>query len=262
MVEDSRTVAYDKISRVYDVSRSANSETIEKLIRLLDVARSSFLLDMGCGTGNYAVALQQVAENVIAIDVSMSMIQQAQAKFPSLWLVCGDATYLPFDSETFDGAFAIQVLHHVRDKVAFLREANRVLRKQACIAIHSCSHRQMQAFWFYHYFPKGLELDLRRIPDAKEIASLLKKAGFSNVGTEICYNDVVVADETPESYLDNNYRNGISTFALLTKEDIESGCKKLQADIASGAIESVVRRSEARVAGDVGGSCIIYGRKR
>ena len=105
----------------------------------------------------------------------------------------------------------------------------------------------MQAFWFYHYFPKGLELDLRRIPDAKEIASLLKKAGFSNIGTEICYNDVIVADETPGSYLDKNYRNGISTFALQTEEDIELGCKKLQADIASGAIKRVVRRSEARV---------------
>lgn len=261
MVEDSRTVAYDKISRVYDISRSANSETIERLIRLLNATRNSFLLDMGCGTGNYAAALQQVAGNVTGIDISMSMIQQAQAKFPSLWLVCGDATHLPFDSETFDGAFAVQVLHHVRDKEAFLREANRVIKKQACIAIHSCSHKQMQTFWFYHYFPKGLELDLRRIPDAKEIASLLEKAGFSNIGIDICYNDVVVADETPESYLNRNYRNGISTFALLTEEDIESGCKKLQADIASGAIESVVRRSEARVAGDVGGSCIIYGRK-
>ena len=261
MVEDSRAVAYDKISRVYDVSRSANSETIEKLIRLLNAERNSFLLDMGCGTGNYAAALQPVAGNVVGIDTSMSMIQQAQAKFPSLWLVCGDVTYLPFDSETFDGAFAVQVLHHVRDKEVFLREANRVLRKGACIAIHSCSHRQMQTFWFYHYFPKGLELDLRRIPDAKEIASLLKKAGFSNIGTEICYNDVIVADETPESYLDKNYRNGISTFALLTEEDIESGCKKLQADIASGAIKRVVRQSEARVASEVGGSCIIYGRK-
>ena len=136
MVEDSRAVAYDKISRVYDVSRSANSETIEKLIRLLNAARSSFLLDMGCGTGNYAAALQPVAGNVVGIDTSMSMIQQAQAKFHSLWLVCGDVTYLPFDSETFDGALAVQVIHHVRDKEVFLREANRVLRKGACIAIH------------------------------------------------------------------------------------------------------------------------------
>ena len=135
-----------------------------------------------------------------------------------------------------------------------------MLHREAQIAIHSCSHRQMRAFWFYHYFPKGFEVDLRQIPDSVEISSLLERMGFSNVGIEICYLDVGVAHETPERYLDKNYRDGISTFTLLTKDDIELGCEKLQEDIASGAIESIVRQYEAKVA-TVGGSSIIYGGK-
>lgn len=256
-----RSIGYDDISRIYDVSRAANIETTEKLVGLLHVDCDSVLLDMGCGTGNYTAALQQVAKSVIGIDVSMGMIEQARAKFPALRFICGDVTKLPFDSETFDGAFAIQVLHHVKKKGIFLREAHRVLRKGAYVAIHSCSHRQMRVFWFYHYFPKGLEVDLARIPDSKEIVSLLERAGFSDVGIEICYHDVVVAHETPEQYLNRDYRDSISTFAQLTEEDIESGCEKLEEDIASGAVESVVGQSEAKVANEVGGSCIIYGRK-
>jgi hypothetical protein len=104
-------------------------------------------------------------------------------------------------------------------------------------------------------------VDLVRIPDSGEIVSLLEKAGFSNVGIEICYHDIVVAREAPEDYLDKDYRGSISTFALLTEEDIQVGCEKLQEDISSGAIESLVRQSEVRVAKDTGGSSIIYGRK-
>lgn len=261
MMKDNGSIGYDNISRIYDVSRAANAETIEKLIRLLHVDCNSMLLDMGCGTGNYTAALQQVAKSVMGIDVSISMIEQARAKFPLLPFICSDVTSLPFDSETFDGAFGIQILHHIKKKEIFLREAHRVLQKGAYMAIHSCSHRQMRVFWFYHYFPKGLEVDLARIPDSGQITSLLEKAEFSDVGIEICYHDVVVADEAPECYLNKDYRDGVSTFALLTEEDIKLGCEKIQEDIASGAVESVVRQSEAKVASDVGGSSIIYGRK-
>jgi ubiquinone/menaquinone biosynthesis C-methylase UbiE len=262
MVKDKKPIAYDNISRIYDTSRVANTETTEKLLRLLHIGGNSVVLDMGCGTGNYTAALQQVAESVIGIDVSIGMLEQARAKFTDLPLIRGDVTGLPFASGTFDGAFAIQVLHHLKKKELFLREAYRVLRKGACIAIHACSHRQMRAFWFYHYFPKGLEVDLARMPDSGEIALLLHRAGFSDIGIEICYQDVVVAGETPERYLDKNYRDSISTFAFLTEEDIELGCEKIRKDIASGAVESIVRESEAKVANDVGGSCIIYGQKK
>jgi len=245
---------------MYDVSRAANIETIEKLVTLLHVDCNSVLLDMGCGTGNYTASLQQAANSVIGTDSSIGMIRQARAKFPGLRFICGDVTSLPFNSETFDGAFAIQVLHHVKKKDMFLREAYRVLRNDAYIAIHSCSHTQMRAFWFYHYFPKGIEKDIKRTPDVGSIASLLERTGFSNIGIEMCYRDTVVAHETPERYLDKSYRDGISTFALLTQEDIELGCDKLREDIASGAVESVVQESEAKVA-TVGGSSIVHGQK-
>jgi len=261
MVKNTVSIDYSKISKIYDIGRATNAETVEKLVRLLRVSTDSILLDMGCGTGNYTAALQKVGKSVIGVDISPDMIEQARVKFPRLQFICSDVTNLPFDSGMFDGAFAIQVLHHVKKMENFLMEAYRVVRKGAYIAIHSCSHRQMKAFWFYHYFPKGLEVDLSRIPNSKEIASLLKKTGFSNVGVEICYSDVVVAYEAPKCYLDKKYRDSDSTFALLTEEDIEAGCEKLKKDISSGAVETVVQRYERKVR-TTGGSSIIYGKKR
>jgi ubiquinone/menaquinone biosynthesis C-methylase UbiE len=260
MVKDKSPIAYDEVSQIYDVSRVAHTETTEKLIRLLQVGSDSVILDMGCGTGNYANALQGVAKSVVGIDVSIGMLEQARAKFTDLPLIRGDVTSLPFASGMFDAAFAIQVLHHIKEKERFLKEAYRVLRKGACLAIDSCSHQQMRTFWLYHYFPKGLDLDLARIPDCDEIASLLERAGFSDVSVEISYTDIAFEHEKPERYLDKNYRNGQSTFCLLLEEDIELGCKKLRKDIASGAVESVIGQFEAKEA-RVGGSSIIRGRK-
>ena len=254
-------VDYGKISRVYDVSRAANAETASKLITLLGVNRHSVIIELGCGTGNYTFAMQRRARLVAGIDISPAMIQKARGKFPGLQFVIGDVTSLPFRADSFDGAIAIQVLHHVKDRSQFLRETCRVLRKGASVAIHSCSHRQMHAFWFYHYFPKGLDIDLARIPDSTDIASLLTNAGFTKAGIEVCFTDAVVKNETPENYLDRAYRNGVSTFALLSESDIEKGCRMILDEIHSGEANSLVRRSEEEVSKHVGGSCIVYGRK-
>ena len=153
MTEENHVISYDRIRRIYDVSRGANVETVRKLVRLLNAGSDSVSLDLGCGTGNYTAALQKAAKTLIGIDVSKGMIEQAQIKFPQIHFICGDVTNLPFDSETFDGTFAIQLLHHLKKKEIFLKEAHRVLRKGGCLAIQSCSHRQIRAFWFYHYFP-------------------------------------------------------------------------------------------------------------
>ena len=262
MPEDSTPIDYNRISPIYDISRVANTETLEKLMRLLHIGGDSVILDMGCGTGNYANALRRVAKSVIGIDLSTGMLEQAQGKFTNLLLICGDVTSMPFKPESFDAAFAVQVLQHIKEKELLLTDAYRVLRKGACIAIHACSHGQMRAFWFYHYFPKGLEVDLARMPDSGEIVSLLHRAGFSDIGIEICYSDVVVADEAPGRYLDKNYRDSISTFAFLSEENVELGCKKIREDITSGAVERVVQQSEAKVANEIGGSSIVYGRKK
>lgn len=257
---DDGSIDYDRVSQVYDSSRTAIAETCEKLIQLLQVSSTMMVLDMGCGTGNYTAAIAQVTENILGIDKSIGMLTKARLKYSQLNFIRCDVTNLPFKSGMFDAAFSIQVIHHVKDKLRFLKEAHRILRDGACFAIDLCSHQQMRTFWLYHYFPKGLELDLARIPDSYEIAGLLEKAGFCSVRTEISYTDIVREHEKPERYLDKNYRDGQSTFHLLSDNDVELGCKKLKEDINSGNVENIIRHYEVKER-RVGGSSIIYGRK-
>lgn len=255
------TEHYDRVGRLYDRSRAANPKTVKRLVRLLQVNGSSMLLELGCGTGNYAAALEREAGSVVGIDISRGMISQVSTKSSELALVCGDVTSLPFHSNTFDGSIAMHVIHHVCDRRAFLDEVHRVLREGGKLAIHTCSHEQSRhVFWIFDYFPEGLEADIARMPDVDEICGLLQQAGFSNVGVETCFDDYVVVNERPESYLDKDYRDGISTFALMSQEQLEAGCDRLRRDIASGEIESVIRRALEKLA-EFGGSVVVYGQK-
>ena len=251
---------YNEISQVYDISRTANAETVEKLVKLLSIDKNSSIVDLGCGTGNYSIAISKTSKNIVGIDKSIGMIRQALAKSPTIQFINGSIMYLPFNSETFDSAIAIQVLHHTSNKEQFLRETYRVLRKGSHIALQSCSHEQLQAFWFCHYFKNGLKKELEHTLDINEIVSLLENIGFSNIGIELCYTDIVVSKEQPKSYLEKNYRNGISTFSLMTEDEINSGCEMLRQDIASGKVEDIIQQQKAKVA-KIGGTTIIYGQK-
>ncbi len=255
-----QSLNYNKISRVYDVSRAANIETVKKMIKLLRIDSISLIVDLGCGTGNYTYALSKSSKNIIGIDSSIGMINEARTKYPDLQFINGDTMDLPFISAIFDSAVAIQVLHHISNKEKFLKETNRVLKNGSYIAIQSCSHEQLHAFWFFNYFPNGLEKEIERTPDINMIITLLENTDFSNIGIEICYQDIVVAKETPERYLDKNYRDGISTFALLTEEEINLGCEKLRKDIASARVEDFIHQQKEKVA-EIGGATIIYGKK-
>jgi len=250
---------YEQIGKTYDDTRQADPYIAKRLASYLKANLKGRYLDLACGTGNYTIVLQQFAKSIIGIDLSLGMIKQARAKNPSLSYVCVDISYLPFRSGLFDGAFSNQVIHHVQKKELFIKEAYRVLRQHTFFIIESCSHRQIGTYWFCHYFPNSFEIEIDRIPDIDKIITMFENAGFSNIITEICFKDVIMK-ETPENYLKKDYRDGISTFGLLSEEDIEIGCSKLQKDISSGAIKEVIQEFQAKKA-VIGGSSIICGQK-
>lgn len=92
------------------------------------------ILDIGCGTGLYFEWLGALAERVDAVDASQEMLAVAR-KFTiargleHIHLQTAQAENLPFESETFDGVIALDMLHHVEDAEKLLKEVRRVLKK-------------------------------------------------------------------------------------------------------------------------------------
>jgi len=93
------------------------------------------LLDVGCGPGNITADLASRLKNgvVVGIDQSPDVIAQATRNFPpaahaNLEFREGNVYRLEFDDAFFDVVYVHQVLQHLSDPVAALKEMRRVLK--------------------------------------------------------------------------------------------------------------------------------------
>lgn len=119
------------------VLRSHTWRTVENsaayLIPELQAGRS--LLDVGCGPGTITVDLAARLHpgQVVGIDVSAEIVGRASALardegVKNVRFQTGDVYSLDFPDESFDIVHAHQVLQHVANPVAAMREIRRVLK--------------------------------------------------------------------------------------------------------------------------------------
>ncbi|MFH0974413.1 MAG: metalloregulator ArsR/SmtB family transcription factor [Spirochaetota bacterium] len=96
-------------------------------------------VDVGCGTGDLIPTLLQHAENVIGVDRSAKMLEQAKrilfADADRLSLRLGDLEHLPLSDNEADFAVANMVLHHLSSPSEAINEISRVLRKKGSFVI-------------------------------------------------------------------------------------------------------------------------------
>lgn len=83
------------------------------------------VLDLGCGTGGVLAHLDSYGE-AIGIDPSSEAAGYCRQRGVKMAIASG--MELPFRDQSFDVVLALDVIEHVDDDVAILREARRVLR--------------------------------------------------------------------------------------------------------------------------------------
>ena len=96
-----------------------------RMAERLAVTPTDRVVDIGCGTGEDAIALDSWA---IGIERSVVMCSEARSRHPNLALVAGDAVALPIRDAHADAVRADRVIQHLPDAPAALREWRRVLR--------------------------------------------------------------------------------------------------------------------------------------
>lgn len=109
------------------------------------------LLDVGCGPGTitieFADRLQPGA--VTGIDLGADVVAQAAAAGAdrtNLTVEVGDAYDLAYADNSFDIVHAHQVLQHVTDPVAMLKEFSRVCKPDGVIAVRDADYAAMS--WY------------------------------------------------------------------------------------------------------------------
>ncbi|MBM3334662.1 class I SAM-dependent methyltransferase [Candidatus Sumerlaeota bacterium] len=140
-------------------------------------------LDLGAGTGVHAArCLRAGARGVVAADLSEARLVRARvvAADVAVWFVCCDGSRtLPLQSASLGGALLLDILEHLLDPLAALRECARVLKPGAWVAI---ALPNSQTKWKERYRRAGLfwmsDRDHKREFTWPEIAQLIEAAGL------------------------------------------------------------------------------------
>ena len=164
------------------------------------------LLDVGCGPGTITLDLAQAVGSgrVVGLDQVAAPLEGARAAAAArgderTTFEVGDVYALPFEDDSFDVTHAHQVLQHVADPVAALREMARVTRPGGIVAARDADYEVMT------WYPPSAGLDrwlqvYRRMaranggePDAgRHLLAWAHAAGLSDVTASAstwCYAD-------------------------------------------------------------------------
>ena len=120
---------YQAIAPEYVRHRRVHPEVLRSLISMGEVGRESPVLDVGCGTGNYLLALSElVGCDCWGIDPSEAMLAEAQRRLTKAQFFRTPAEQTGLPAGQFDLGFAVDVVHHLVDRPRSFRECFRILR--------------------------------------------------------------------------------------------------------------------------------------
>ncbi|MET8576937.1 class I SAM-dependent methyltransferase [Streptomyces sp. NPDC005012] len=153
------------------------------------------VLDVGCGPGTITADLAELVPRggVVGLERAAGVLEDARAEaarrgLANVTFTVGDVHALPYPDGVFDVVHAHQVLQHVGDPVAALREMRRVTRPGGLVAARDSDYGAMS------WTPASAELDTWREvyrrtarvnggdPDAgRRLAGWAAEAGFEEV---------------------------------------------------------------------------------
>lgn len=105
------------------------------------------LLDIGCGPGSVTLDLAARVARAIGVDAAPEVIARARQAANERAVGCAflvsDVYRLPFADGSVDAVYAHQLLQHLADPLAALREAARVLRPGGVIGVRDSDYGTM-----------------------------------------------------------------------------------------------------------------------
>jgi SAM-dependent methyltransferase len=226
---------YDQLAADYAATRRVHPEIVARLARALATLPAQSALEVGCGTGNYAAALQRATNAYVAgVEPSRGMLAHAQAA--GVTCCQGEAAAVPLRSCAFGLVYAVDVVHHLPDVRPLLREARRLLRPGGRVCLATDSERIIATRMpLAVYWPETVASEFQRYHPIPRLLEWLADTGFR----DLCEEEVEFA------YLLHNAepyrRRAFSTLQRISDQAFRQGLARLETDLAQGPLPCTSR---------------------
>ena len=132
---------YNRLAPIYD-RRWHNylNNSLSFLLDFADIPKPAAILDLACGTGEFARLILETnpQQDLTGVDISAAMlaIGKDQLKaYSQVKLLNASATALPFDNECFDLVICANAFHYLESPPLALAEMRRVLKPKGTVII-------------------------------------------------------------------------------------------------------------------------------
>ncbi len=129
--------------RTYDRKAAFDPTSDLEILRRHGLNEQSIVVDIGAGTGEFAIAVAPLCERVVAVDISLVMIEQLQEKVSQLSisnLEIVRAGYLSYEHQGAapDVVYSRNTLHHLPDfwKAVALQRVAEMLEPGGLLLLH------------------------------------------------------------------------------------------------------------------------------
>lgn len=211
--------SFDRVAEDYDRTRGGEDRATRFVDRLLaHLPARGHVLDIGAGTGIVTAGVMHRRGAVFGIDIAPRMLGIAAKRLPGR-VVRGNAARLPFQDNTFAGAYAVWVLQHVDDMDAVLFETNRVLAKGGRFVVVTTHQNQrnddigrlIEPVW------RRLRREKDRLDDPQRLRARAERAGLRFETLNWIADHF--AGESPLGQIDRIERKTISVLWDLTEAE-------------------------------------------
>lgn len=112
------------------IQEATGSAGYKHVFDFLELKSTDKLLDVGCGSGFFSNLAHLKGVDVVGIDASAPLIEQAEKRNSSIKYLTGEMEELPFEDDTFDIVCAFNSIQYAESVKSAILESKRTLKEK------------------------------------------------------------------------------------------------------------------------------------
>ncbi len=134
-----------------DIDRQSVFDSYFRTFPWDELPANAFGVDIGCGSGRWAVLVAPRVGRLLAIDPSSAALQTAKKNlnsFPNVTVLPGEADDIPADNASLDFAYCLGVLHHVPDTAKAIASTAKKMKPGAPLLLYVYYNLDNRPAWY------------------------------------------------------------------------------------------------------------------